>query len=527
MHRLQELVRLHRMGVGDREVARLLGMGPNTERAYRKALAEAKLLDGSPEELPELEALKAAVLEHAPPKVAPQQTSSVVEWRPHIDQLLDKGLGPKAIFDRLRLEQTAFQGSYASVKRLARMIRRERGVQPDDVAIAVETDPGEVAQVDFGYAGHLWDPDAKMLRRAWVFVMVLGHSRHLFAQIAFDQKTETWLRLHVDSFRFFGGTPRTIVPDNLKAAVVRAAFAVDDGSELNRSYRELARHYGFQVDPTPPRAPKKKGKVESSVKYVKHNALAGRGGEDVTTVRAALARWLVEVAGARVHGTTGKKPLEVFEAEERAQLLPIPTRPYELVVWKRCTVHGDCHVEFGGRLYSVPWKLIGQSVWVRASQASVVVHHDDKAVARHERRGKTWRSTLDEHLPEERAALRHRRRDFWEDRATALGADVGTFVRTMFDADDVLSQLRKVQALVMHLEKFPPERAQAACRRAAHFGATSYQAVRDILRRGLDLEPLPSTEAPPSSTWSPRFARDTRALALSRIVPDGGNHGPH
>jgi hypothetical protein len=207
--------------------------------------------------------------------------------------------------------------------------------------------------------------------------------------------------------------------------------------------------------------------------------------------------------------------------------LPIPTRPYELVVWKRCTVHGDCHVEFGGRLYSVPWRLVGQSVWVRASQASVVVHHDDKVVARHERRGKTWRSTLDEHLPEERAALRHRRRDFWEERAAALGDDVGTFVRSMFDADDVLSQLRKVQALVMHLEKFPPERAQAACRRAAHFGATSYQAVRDILRRGLDLEPLPSEQAPSAPTWSPRFARDTRALALSRIVPDGGNHGPH
>jgi hypothetical protein len=169
---------------------------------------------------------------------------------------------------------------------------------------------------------------------------------------------------------------------------------------------------------------------------------------------------------------------------------------------------------------------VRQSVWACATHASVVVYHDDEVVARHERRGASWRSTLDEHLPEERASLRHRRRDFWEERAAKIGDDVAAFVRGVFDSDDVLSQLRKVQAIVTHLEKFPPERAQAACKRASFYGATSYQAVRDILRRGLDLEPLPTSAAPPT-TWSPRFARDTRALALSRIVPDGGNHGPH
>jgi transposase len=526
MHRLQELVRLHRMGVGDREAARLLGMGPNTERQYRRAIEQAKLLDGDAQEIPDLEVLKAAVLEHAPPKAPPQQISSVAIWRPRIEQLIDGGLGAKAIFDRLRLEHADFTGSYASVKRLTWTIGRERGVQADDVAIPVETDPGDVAQVDFGYAGHLWDPETKTLRRAWVFVMVLGFSRHLFAHVVFDQKTETWLRLHIAAFKHFGGVPRTMVPDNLKAAVVRAAFAIDDDSELNRSYRELARHYGFRVDPTPPRAPKKKGKVEASVKYVKRNALAGRDGEDITLVQPALARWIIEVAGTRVHGTTGKKPLEAFEKEERAKLLPLPTRPYELVVWKRGTVHGDCHVEFEGRLYSVPWRLVRQAVWTRATPASVVVYHDDEVVARHERRGVGWRSTLDEHLPGERAALRHRRRDFWEERAAQIGDEVAVFVRAVFDADDVLSQLRKVQAIVTHLEKFPPDRARAACRRASFYGATTYKAIRDILRRGLDLEPMPDAAAPASSSWAPRFARDTRTLALFRRT-DGGSHGPH
>jgi len=523
MHRLQELVRLHRMGVGGREAARQLRMGPNTARQYRRALSDGALLDGDVDALPPLEVLKAALERHAPAKVPPQQTSSVAAFRSDVERLLERGLRPRAIFDRLVLEQPGFVGSYPAVKRLARTIAREHGVRQSDVAIVVETDPGDVAQVDFGYAGHLWDPDTKTLRRAWVFVMVLGYSRHLFAQVVFDQKSETWIRLHAEAFRALGGVPRTLVPDNLKAAVIRAAFGIDQDSGLNRSYRELARHYGFRIEPTPPRAPKKKGKVEAGVKYVKRNALAGRYGEDVTTVRQVLARWSIEIAGTRIHGTTGKKPLEVFETEERSTLIALPVRPYEVVLWKPATVHADCHVELDGRLYSVPWRLIGREVWIRATHASVVVYDEDAVVARHERRGQALRSTLDEHLPEERAALRHRRREYWEERAAVIGEDVATFVRALFDADDVLSQLRRVQAIVTHLEKFPPERARAACRRASYFGATTYQSVRDILRRGLDLEPLPDA-APQASTWSPRFARDTRALALARI---GENHDTH
>jgi transposase len=502
-------------------------MGPNTERQYRRALADAGLLEGAESEVPELEVLKSAVLAHAPPRPPPQQQSTVAMWRPWIEKLLERGLGPKALFDRLRLEHSDFTGSYAAVKRLVRAIARERGVQPRDVAIAVETEPGDVAQVDFGYAGRLWDPETKALRRAWVFVMVLGYSRHLFAQIVFDQKAETWLRLHAEAFRSLGGVPRTIVPDNLKAAVVRAAFAVDENSELHRSYRELARHYGFTVDPTPPRSAEKKGKVEAGVKYVKHNALRGRDAQDVTEVRAALARWSMEIAGLRRHGTTGQKPLELFQ-KEREHLLPLPIRPFELVVWKRASVHRDCHVQHDGRLYSVPWRLVGSSVWIRATPTSLVVYHEDQPVARHDRRGHGWRTTLDEHLPDYRAPLRHRSRTYWQTRAQKLGEDVARFVDQVFDADDVLSQLRKVQAIVTHLEKFPPERAQAACRRAALYGATTYQAVRDILRQGLDFEEPASLAAPsPWTAGPPRFARDLRALAQGHLASDGGHHGTH
>ena len=94
-----------------------------------------------------------------------------------------------------------------------------------------------------------------MIRKAWLFVIVLGYSRKMVARLVFDQKIDTWLECHVQAFKELGGVPRVLVPDNLKAAVIRAAFGVDDEVVLNRSYRELARHYGTMIDPTPPRSP--------------------------------------------------------------------------------------------------------------------------------------------------------------------------------------------------------------------------------------------------------------------------------
>ena len=268
-----------------------------------------------------------------------------------------------------------------------RRLAREGGIRAEQVAIPVETLPGQVAQVDFGYVGKLYDPERGVLRKAWVFVMVLGYSRHQFARVVFDQTTETWLKLHVEAFEALGGVPAVIVPDNLKAAVIRAAFGVDDQAALNRSYRELARHYDFQVDPAPPFAPKKKGKVESGVKYAKHNFFAGRDEQDITVVNRELDEWVECIAGTRLHGTTVKPPLGLFRADERQSLMPLPTKRYEPVVWKRAKVHQDCHVHFERRLYSVPWRLLRSEVWVRAVGNAVTIYSaDDERVADHPRR---------------------------------------------------------------------------------------------------------------------------------------------
>jgi len=525
MHRLQELVRLHRMETPCRQVASLLRMGPNTERLYRRGLEEAGLLAGSPEDIPSLEALKAAVVDKAPRKAPRQEVSTIHKWRDEIEDMMKLGAKPRAIFDYLRLRKDDFAGSLSAVKRMCARIRRDRGVQAEDVAIPVETDPGEIGQVDFGYAGKLYDPDEGKLRKAWVFVMVLGFSRHMFARIVFDQKVETWLRLHVEAFSVFGGVIRTVVPDNLKSAVIRAAFGIDEPTALNRSYRELARHYGFKVDPTPVRAPEKKGKVESGVKYVKGNFFKPRGQMDVAEANCELDVWVGEIAGQRNHGTTGKKPLEVFNQIEQATLLPLPVVPFDPVIWKAAKVHRDSHVIFERRLYSVPWQKIGREVWIRATSATVLVYCDDERIATHSRRGRGHRSTDDGHLPPHRVDLRHRSRRYWEQRADRRGLEVGRFIREVFESDDVLSQLRTVQAMVTHLETFPDDRARAACERARFFGNYTYYGLKNILRKALDLQPLPAAVCPAQGRLDkPRFARSVdELLQLPLEINDASN----
>jgi len=505
MHRLQEMIRLHRMGQSLREIARQLRMGRDTIRQYLDVFAEGEVLSGHVDDLPAAGALQTLVEAHAGTK-PPRQLSTIDQWRDAIEKKLANGAGPTPIHDYLRLHKPDYDGSLSAVKRLCLRIKRESGPKEDDVAIPVETSPGEVAQVDFGYVGKCYDPSRGVLRKAWVFVMTLGYSRYMFCEIVFDQKIQTWLDLHVQAFEFLGGVPKVIVPDNLKAAVIRAAFGIDDDAVLNRSYRELARYYGFQIDPTPPRSPEKKGKVERDVRYVKGSFFATWDSVDIHEDRRQLRRWLVEIAGKRRHGTTGRKPAEVFEEEEKTALISMPSQRWETVVWKKAKLHRDSHVQIDGVFYSAPWRLLKEELWVRCTPNSIAIHHKDELLWTHTRLPRGQRSTVESHLPDRRRELRHRSREHWMTRAKLIGREVEQLVDAIFSSDDVLLQLRKVQAVVTHLETFPAQRARRAAERALHFGSLEYRSIKNILSKGLDLEPLPQKQ---SRAWSQgsRFAR--------------------
>lgn len=518
VYRIQELVRLHRMGEAKGEVARLLGLSPTTERAYRRALAEAGLLEGDPGELPEEEQLQAVV--QGLSKEARQQRSSIADWEADVLRLLKADVSARAIHGKLSDEAREAGrefGSYDAVKRMVRRLRPQLEPKPGDVTIRIHTDPGESAQVDFGYVGRVLDPQTGKLRRAWVFVMVLGYSRHMFARVVFDQKAETWLRLHVEAFEALGGVPAVIVPDNLKSAVIRAAFGESEAPELNRSYVELARHYDFKIDPTPPRDPQKKGKVESGVKYVRSNFVKPRKQELASTpcseLNRALDRWVYETAGLRTHGTTREQPRLVFEREERAALKPLPHARYELAVWSRVKVLRDSHVRVHGAYYSVPYAHLARQVSVRTTRHSVTVHLEAKRIATHARvRAGAW-STDEAHLPAERAALARRSEGYWRERAAELGAKSACWVAELLEGDGVLSRVNEAQRAVLLLEGVTRERAEAACDRARHFGNYTAKALKRILKQELDREPLPTPQVAPTPSAPCRHARTPEEVA--------------
>lgn len=518
MHRLQELVRLHRLKTSAREVCRLLGMGRTTEWHYRQALAKAGLLVGDPSDLPALEVIKAAAKHSADKALAQQEISTVEPWRAHIEPMVKRGAKPRAIRDCLRLSHPEFACSESAVKRFVARLQREMGITADDVVIPVETGPGEVAQVDFGYVGKIYDASAGVRRKTWAFVMTLGFSRRMFVHFVHDQRVETWLYCHILAFEHFGGVPAVVVPDNLKAAVVRCAFAVDGDSTLNRSYLELARYYGFLVDPAPPRSPEKKGKVEAGVKYTKSSFASPRDLDalGIDGAQKELKRWLAEVADVRIHGTTRERPIDLFEREERQAMKPLPPVRFEIVVWKQAKVHPDSHVVFERRLYSVPFRLIGQTVDIRAKGSSITIFANDERVATHSTTDKGTRSTVDSHLPAERAPWRHRSHSYWQTRATGLGNDVAKLVETIFAGQVGLSKLRVVQSIVTHLEPFPDERRNAACRRALEYGSLTYQSIKQILLKGLDRQPLPSLQQKKFGELAqPRYSRSPSEFALS------------
>ncbi len=194
---------------------------------------------------------------------APKQTSTVEPYREKIRSWLDQGVEMTAIWLRLQ-ENYGYKGGHSSIRRF---VHRLDPIEPE-VFIRVHSEPGEDMQVDFGTVGQLYDPVTKCLRTAYVFVATLGYSRHQYAELVFDQKTATWIALHKRTFEYFGGVPRRVIPDNLKAAVLQAL--VHDPT-LGDAYRRMALHYDFLISPTIPHTPRHKGKVESGVHYVKRN----------------------------------------------------------------------------------------------------------------------------------------------------------------------------------------------------------------------------------------------------------------
>lgn len=492
---LRELIRLLRKGETDRRIARDLGLSRNTVAKYRSWATGHDLLG---EQLPSEAAIDGLLQALRHGGRAAHETSSVEPFREKVQALVTAGVEAQAAW-RILTDQHGFKGSYSAVKRFVRSLR---GARQPDAFLRLEVDPGEEAQVDFGYAGMLHDATRGEQRRAWVFVMTLAHSRHAYAEIVFDQSVETWTRLHVSAFEFFGGVPRRIVLDNLKAGIVQACL---HDSEVQRSYRDLALHYDFVISPCRPRTPEHKGKVESGVRYVKRNALAGRTFRDAHEANGHLLRWCREVAGRRTHGTTRQVPLDVFERVERPALQPLPATAWEASTFKTCKLHRDCHVIFDRSYYSAPCRLVGKDLLVRATSKLVQVFHEHELVATHVRstRPGTWR-TLQDHLPPDKVIFLTQSPPWCRQRAAEIGPSTAAFIDRLL-GDRPMDRRRSAQAVLRLAQRHGAERLEAACARALVFDELRAGTVRTILAKGLDRQPVAPAAAPASAM--PRHAR--------------------
>ncbi len=510
---IHELLRLLRAGESERGIRQLLGYNRRTIRRYQSWAKAEGLLTGP---LPDAAALQQRLSETLPPVAPPQQTSTVAAFRDEIAALRAQGVELAAIRARLA-ERHGEPISYSAVWRLVRQL--EPGTP--ETFVRIEVPPGSEAQVDFGDAGPFRDPATGALRKAWAFVMVLSHSRHLYAELVFDQRVETWLLCHVHAFAAFGGVPARIVLDNLKAAILQAS--VHDPL-VQRAYRECAEHYGFLIDPNPPRMPHLKGKVESGVHYVKRNFLAGRDPEALDTANAALRRWITDIAGARLHGTTKQPPLTVFRAVEQAALLPLPATPYDRAVWQQATLHRDCHAVFASSYYSAPCRLVGQRLWVRAGTRTVQLYDTThQLVATHDRATQPGeRKTILAHLPPAKVAGLTLRRETCQAHADAIGPATAAIVRTLL-ASRPIDRLRTAGRIVQLAEHYDAGRVERACARAEYFGEPDYRVMRRILIEGRETEPLPPPAAasappagpPPGASRSFTFVRPARDFVAS------------
>jgi len=388
-----------------------------------------------------------------------------------IDEMLELGLTAQRIYQDLVADH-AFTGSYSSVKRF---VRQRAAVSPLPFR-RMECGPGEEAQVDFGRGAPIVEADG----RRWfphVFRMVLSYSRKGYSESIRREKTEPFIRCMENAFRHFGGVPKTIVIDNLRAAVSRPDWYDPD---LNPKIESFCRHYGTVILPTKPRTPRYKGKIESGVGYVKDNGLKGKTFKSLEEENRWLTQWETQVADHRIHGTTRKQVRELFE-HERPSLLPLPGSYFPCFQEGQRCVHWDGHVEVEKSYYSVPPEHVGRRVWVRWDSRTVRIYNlKFEQIAVHARGEIGKFNTQQAHLDSRKISGVEMGADALIARAVKIGEKAGEWAKAMIGERGVTG-IRVLLGLVALTRKHTNKEIDEACGLALSHGAYKLRAVRQFM----------------------------------------------
>lgn len=472
MARITSIESLHRSGHSNREISRLLGVDRG---AVNKVVQRLRALDlqNRPNLLTGLEEKSGVEISTEIP-VRPGPKSCCEAYQEQILSKLDQGLSAVRIHCDLKAEY-GFSGGYHSVRRFILRLGRKTPLP----FRRMETEPGEEAQIDFGTAAPVVQSNGTK-RRPWMFRIVLSYSRRAYSEVVWRQTTDNFITAIENALEYFGGTPKRLVIDNLKAAVNQADWY---DPEIHPKLQSFAAHYGTVFVPTKPYTPEHKGKIESGVKYAKNHALKGRTFGSLVEQNEHLLQWEATVADTRIHGTTKQQVRQRFEQRERSALLPLPRDRFAMFHEARRTVSRDGHVEVDKAYYSAPAEYLGRRVWVRWDARVVRLFNDRwEQIGMHSKAEPGRFRTDSAHVPAEKVTAIERGTDALLRRISAIGPQAKAWSELVIQSRGV-EGIRVLVGLRALAGKYTSAALEQACEVAVSHGACRLKTIRNLLRR--------------------------------------------
>lgn len=499
-----------------RRIARETGIDRKTVRRYIEVAQDAGHVRGAEISDDLVQEVVQRVQSRPLPPPSEQRRSLV----PHTEKLREWLMVEKLRLTKVH-ELIARRGVEVTYPTLRRFAIDEIGWHKPKPTVRIDDPPpGDEAQIDFALMGTVDDAETGRRRKLWVLLVTLSFSRYMFVWPTFEQTTEAVIEGLEAAWRFFGGVTRRVVPDNMKAIVVRADHTAP---RLQESFAEYAQARGFFVDPARVRKPRDKARVENQVEYVRHGWYAGEHFLGLAAARADAARWCSEVAGTRVHGTTRQVPREAFDTLEAPTLLPAPSEHFDVPRWSDAKVHPDHHIQVLRALYSVPTAYIGRTVRVRVDRKMVRIYLAGELIKLHPRQPAGSRSTDPNDYPPGKQAWALRSVDSLLARAKKLGPHVGQYAHALVGGADPWTKMRQGYQLLELCERYGAQRVDALCRTSLGFDLVDVPRIARMLRsaqktehhaaRTGKLHKLPS---------SPRFARRQEDFSTRSSDPEGG-----
>jgi transposase len=503
-------------GRSKNELAGSLGLSRNTVRKYVAAAEAAGMVPGGPPVTQErwAELAREWFPELADARLRQVTWPAIEAHRDYIVAQLKAGVTMATIHQRLA-DERGLAASVASVRRYVAANLPEEARRAQVTVLRLDPpEPGQEAQVDYGQMGRWVDPATGRRHVVNAFAMVLCCSRLLFVRPVIKMDQRAWTECHAAAFGFFGGVPARLVPDNLKTGVDRPGLY---DPRINRSYAELAAHYGCLVDPARSRKPRDKPQVERPMPYIRDSFWRGREFISLEHMQAEAVRWCTEVAGQRAcRPLDGAAPAAVFAAAEKDRLAPLPKDPFVLAEWSRCKVGPDIHVKVGQSLYSVPWKHIGKTLDARSTATMVQLFCGGDLVKTHVRKPRGKQTDLADYPPE-KIAFRMRTPAWCRRRAAETGPACAALIGGLLE-DSALYRLRAAQGVLGLADRHQPGRLEAACAKAAAAGDPSYRTVKGILAAGTERDPAPPAAGDGGAA---AFLHGPQALFAAEPAPAG------